>query len=108
MVTLKDFVELTNNEIGNNTSPIKLPVSQIKSGVMATITPSVAYLSCLSTNDVEKFSKNVADLISSKEFIEPLSDEIGIPKDGENEEEFVARAKSAMETMLRKKLLGKG
>ncbi len=48
----------------------------------------------------EKFSKEVSSLVSSDDFIEKLSDRIGIPKDEESEDAFVERSKSELRKIL--------
>jgi len=52
----------------------------------------------------EEFAEKVASLSQNEEFISELSDDIGFPLNDETEDEFVARAKSAMAKLLRRKL----
>lgn len=52
----------------------------------------------------EEFAEKVASISQSDEFISELSDDIGAPLKDETEDEFVARAKSAMANLLRRKL----
>jgi len=58
----------------------------------------------ISTNDANKFSEKVTQLAYSEEFLNEFSNEIGLPKEGESEEEFVMRAKNKMKNLLKVKL----
>ena len=51
-----------------------------------------------------EFSHKLSELATSDEVMNELSDEIGAPKNDETEDEFVERAKSALATILKRKL----
>lgn len=55
----------------------------------------------------DEFTKETMNLVSSKTFLMAISDEIGLPKSGETEQDFVSRARSAIRELLLK-LLGMG
>ncbi|MCO8166823.1 hypothetical protein NJC40_03400 [Pseudomonas sp. 21LCFQ02] len=52
----------------------------------------------------QKFSNSAATLVTSDDFMNELESEIGLPNTDESEDEFVARAKASMLTMLKSKL----
>lgn len=58
----------------------------------------------MSSGDAGKFSEKVTELAYSEKFLNEFSNEIGSPKAGENENEFVKRAKNKMASLLRAKL----
>jgi hypothetical protein len=58
----------------------------------------------LSSVDVSKFSQKVTDLAYSKQFLSEFSDTVGLPKKEETEEQFVAKAKIMMASLLKKRL----
>ncbi len=58
----------------------------------------------LGENKAAEFAEGAAKLVTDKEFLGELEDEIGLPKSGETEDEFVARAKKAMFNMLQARL----
>lgn len=58
----------------------------------------------MSSGDAGKFSEKVTELAYSEEFLNEFSNEIGSPKKGESEDEFVKRAKNKMANLLRVKL----
>jgi hypothetical protein len=51
-----------------------------------------------------EFAGEVVALVSSKEFVSQLSDEIGEPYEFETESQFVERAKKTMKALLKSKL----
>ena len=53
----------------------------------------------------DEFTSKTMTLVSSKTFLMAISDEIGLPKAGETEDDFVSRARSAIRQLLLK-LLG--
>ncbi len=61
-------------------------------------------LSHLPGDKVGAFSDQVAELATSDEVMDELSDALGTPKSGETEDEFVARAKATMTAILNRKL----
>lgn len=58
----------------------------------------------MSSGDAGKFSEKVTELAYSEKFLNEFSNEIGSPKEGESENEFVKRAKNKMANLLRAKL----
>ena len=62
-----------------------------------------------SSSKEEKFRNEVAELATSDEVILKLSDELGNPKEGETEQEFVDRGKNVLRNILKSTLTkGKG
>ena len=59
-----------------------------------------AGLVSFTSSDSHKLSKKITEVAHSEEFINSLSNEIGVPKPKESEDEFVSRAKSAMKKLL--------
>ena len=55
-------------------------------------------------NEASEFSNQVSELATSVEVINELSDEIGVPKNYETEDEFVERAKATLTKILKRKL----
>lgn len=65
----------------------------------------VVLVSKFTKNDESKeFSERVVSLVNSPEVINEVSDKLGVPKDGESQQEFVARGKNALRDTLLKKL----
>lgn len=64
----------------------------------------VGAISSLSTDAKTKFADSAAQVTASDEFITELSSNVGQPKTGETEDEFVERAKATMTALLREKL----
>lgn len=58
----------------------------------------------LGASKATEFAEGAAKLVTDREFLGELEGEIGLPKSGETEDEFVARAKKAMFSMLQTKL----
>ena len=58
----------------------------------------------LGVSKASTFAEEAANLVTDKEFLGELESEIGLPKSGETEDEFVVRAKEAMFKMLQGKL----
>jgi len=102
MPSLKEFISATKNEsnllISKNT--LNILTTKISGRILAS---GVS----ISGSDNEKFSSEVANLAHSDEVLTKLSDNVGKPKSGESEDEFVNRAKTAMAKILRQKLMKK-
>lgn len=64
----------------------------------------LAAIESLGKTKASEFAGEVAALVSSKEFISQLSDDIGEPAEFETEDQFVARAKKTMKALLKSKL----
>lgn len=64
-------------------------------------------ISGLKKSEQEKFEQSAVDLVTSSDFIDGLSEKVGVPLEGETKEEFVSRAKSELRTLLTQKLLKK-
>jgi hypothetical protein len=60
--------------------------------------------SSLGNDKATQFADGTANLVTDREFLGELESEIGMPGPNETEDEFVARAKSAMFEMLKSKL----
>ena len=58
----------------------------------------------LGVSKASTFAEEAANLVTDKQFLGELESEIGLPKSGETEDEFVVRAKEAMFKMLQGKL----
>ncbi|SHM48085.1 hypothetical protein SAMN05216593_101120 [Pseudomonas asturiensis] len=58
----------------------------------------------LGATKAQKFSDGAASLVTSDDFLNELESELGLPGQGETEDEFVARAKASMFDMLKAKL----
>jgi hypothetical protein len=58
----------------------------------------------VSAADAQRFEESVGDIVASDAFLEQLSEEVGEPKAGETEEEFVTRAKAALRSLMRESL----
>jgi uncharacterized protein (UPF0335 family) len=56
-----------------------------------------------SSQETERFKKEVSETANSEEVITTLSDALGQPRTGETEEEFVARGKAILKKILMKK-----
>jgi hypothetical protein len=100
MSSFKEFI----SEI--ESSPDKA-LSSIKTSLPATIelalTSSIVnVLSPLSEpiGKKQKFSENVSSLIRNQVFISELSEQIGIPSEGETEDSFVENSSRALRRML--------
>ena len=99
MVTLREFIH-KKGLVDGNKNEFGSALTHLGCGIVAVVRQSVEFTG----SEAREFSEKVTNLIESHEFIEPLSKEIGAPRAEENEEEFVARAKSTMRALLRKKL----
>lgn len=65
---------------------------------------AMAGLTAFTEHDAaDKFKAGVESMVSSKAFTDELSDVIGVPARDETEDQFVARAKSQMTNLLKKK-----
>lgn len=80
----------------------KAVLNQTTAGLAANLT--LALSSALGSSKAQEFSESISDLVSSDNFISDLSDRIGTPLASETEDEFVARAKSLMSSLLSEKL----
>lgn len=95
MPSLKDFVSSNESKVTALSKELTTKISG-KFGIVAH--------GILSSSDKEKFSNDVAKLAHSDETLCELSDNIGEPLENESEDEFVNRAKSVLDNLLRKKL----
>jgi len=100
MSSLKDFMSVTKNNTLISKNTLNVLTSKISGSVLAS---GVS----ISGVDNEKFSSEVAKLAHSDEVLTKLSDDVGKPKSGESEDEFVSRAKVSMANILRQKLMKK-
>ncbi|HHQ4520680.1 hypothetical protein AL345_09630 [Aeromonas caviae] len=100
MTKLKEYLE--EAKIAKDTS-LALPSSNALANVIAKeliASPLVQ----ISNTEASEFSHKVSELATSAEVINELSDEIGVPKSYETEDEFVKRAKSTLTSILKRKL----
>lgn len=58
----------------------------------------------LSTADVLRLQKGIAEIVTSDSFLTDLSEKVGEPRGNETEDAFVRRAKTEMRSLLRKSL----
>lgn len=73
-------------------------VGNIQGAVGSTVASS------LGSEKAVKFSAEVTALVKNKEFLSELGDIVGEPAELETEEQFVARAKEAMRSLLKSRL----
>ncbi|HDS1579059.1 TPA: hypothetical protein QEL15_001103 [Stenotrophomonas maltophilia] len=81
-------------------------LAQVATRVNDGIAPVLA-VSGLKKPEQEKFQESAIDLVTSAEFVDRLSEKIGVPREGESKAQFVSRAKSDLRALLAEKLLGK-
>lgn len=93
MTSFEDFLKESKNlpEIKAQTTA---GIQQITGGIVSGFNDTQA--------EKDKFSKEVANYVTSNEVISSLSDSIGKPKD-ETEEEFVERASRVLRAILKQK-----
>jgi hypothetical protein len=102
MPSLKDFISAKKNT--NDLLISKNTLNSLTNKISGSI---LAAGVGISETDNEKFSSEVANLAHSDEVLEKLSNNIGKPKSGESENEFVNRAKASLANILRQKLMKK-
>jgi hypothetical protein len=95
MKTLEQFIKDKKIELQNATR---------KSLAVVVNSTSNAALVALPKQEKKNISDELSKIVTKDEFISELSNNIGMPRKNETEEEFVLRAKGALRTMLRKKL----
>ena len=110
-LSLSDSLSASSSFVGavsetNGKSAILRPVeSSIYNAICAElVTQGVIDSNEHSTAKIKKFASSVSQLACDIEFIDDLSERVGIPLGNESEDEFVARAKSMMRYLLREKL----
>lgn len=64
----------------------------------------LAAVATLGNAKASEFAGEVVALVSDKEFLTQLSDDIGEPTEQETEDQFIARAKNTMRALLKSKL----
>lgn len=64
----------------------------------------LAAVATLGDTKASEFAGEVVALVSDKEFLTQLSDDIGQPTEQESEDQFIARAKNTMKALLKSKL----
>lgn len=117
MATLKDILQCgesaegkasTSTEISNARERVLAGVSSIvgAGAGLSAVSSSLAFGSIfgLKSTAEEKFSRSLAELVTSADFIEELSAKVGEPKDGESKSEFVKRSQAAMKDLIKSKL----
>ena len=100
MTTLKDYLE--KEKAARNTS-LALPSSNTLENVIAKELIASTLVK-ISNTEASDLSNKVSELATSVEVINELSDEIGVPKNYETEDEFVERAKATLTKILKRKL----
>jgi len=71
-------------------------------GVNAAV--KLAAVATLGDTKASEFAVEVVALVSDKEFLAQLSDDIGDPTEQETEDQFIARSKNTMRALLKSKL----
>ena len=82
-----------------NSSPIAIGMQTARARI-----GSELRIAGLSERKADSFLNDVSNLAHSDGFLKPASDEIGNPKEGESEEQFVRRAKTVLSAQLKKVL----
>ncbi|QYY84600.1 hypothetical protein [Pseudomonas germanica] len=73
-------------------------LTSVKSAVV------LAGIDSLGKTKANEFASEVVELVSSKAFVDKLSDDIGEPTELETEDQFIERAKKTMKALLKSKL----
>ena len=100
MTTFKSYLEKT--KVAQNTS-LALPSSKKLVNIISKELIE-SPLANISNTDASELSNKVSELATSAEVINEFSDEIGVPKNHETEDEFVERAKATLTKILKRKL----
>lgn len=98
----------TSTELSNARERVLIGVSSIV-GADAGLSAASSSLSFgsifgLKSTAEEKFSRSLAELVTSADFIEELSAIVGEPEDGESKSDFVKRSQAAMKDLIKSKL----
>ena len=94
MSSLKDFLSKSlSTELANRVGNV-LSAKLVAAGAVASF-----------DRYQDDFVNEVKNLSCSDEVITELSERVGEPKENESEDEFVSRAKSTLENILRRKML---
>lgn len=100
VTSLSAFLQLAQNSQVSKSSAL-----EVQSRVGTLIAgPAVSGGLSISAGEGAKFANGVAEIVTSKEFTQELSEAVGKPHISETEDEFVARAKDQMRALLRRKL----
>ncbi len=100
MADFKEFLFSKKNK------PQSLGLNSSSTGLALKISSTLDSASLsISNTEREKFGSEVAQLAYSHEVLSDLSHQIGKPKHNESEDEFVERAKSALASILKSKIL---
>jgi hypothetical protein len=99
---MKSLVDIVHGQGDGSANSIESLAVSTQAGVKLA---AVAILGqSLGATKASKFAEGAANLVTDTSFLCELEGEIGLPKSEETEDEFVARAKSAMFKMLQSKL----
>lgn len=81
-------------------------LATVAANISSSVSPVLA-VSGLKQSEQQKFEVSAVALVTSSEFIDGLSDKVGVPLEGETKEQFVHRAKSELRSLLTQRLLKK-
>lgn len=93
---MKSLVEIMNAKTDSGTYAVST-----RAGMGLATTTILGHV--LGATKATQFADDAASLITSNEFLGELEKELGLPQNGETENEFVARAKASMFEMLKTK-----
>lgn len=98
MSNFKDFVKSGQKKLITNVSSSQ----ELRTRISSSLTSATL---SISSSDSDRFGNEVVKMANSDEVLTELSQSIGDPMEMENEDEFVERAKSALATILKRKLM---
>jgi hypothetical protein len=99
---MKNLKEYIDGQKKSTSGSLLFPLTEVIAGRII----NSAHLKLLSISDCEKkdFGEAVAKIAFSDEVISDLSKSLGVPKENETEDEFVARGKNLLRSILKSKL----
>lgn len=111
---MSSFQEFWNDGTDHNQQPsgatpelVPLSITTQTSLALGITAITTAGLALFSDNNkqaqAEKFSVEVSQYVTSNEVVSEVSNNVGLPKQDESEDEFVERASTALRDILRKK-----
>lgn len=102
MINFKDFYKKTE-QVSEDTSTEPGLATNVALGVNLLVS-SLGISSLFSNSQqIEKFSQEVASYATGDDVISSVSEQIGQPRENETEEEFVERASQVLREILKKK-----
>ena len=102
MANLKEYLKDMKDK--DKTSLVAPTASHISSVISKELSGSGGFVISNSNAKPSEFSDKLAELATSDQVMGELSDTIGTPRSHETEDAFVERAKSALSTILKRKL----